>query len=121
MVDNALKIVKEFLQKGLFEESERAIVFRGENLTPNFILGVFVNKEGLPTYEAKDIAHAIRKYEAYKSDKSIIITANEQDGYFEVMLQALKEIRPEIAIQTTHLSHGMLNLLLVKCLPEKEI
>ena len=110
VVDNALKIVKEFLQKGLFEESERAIVFRGEKFDPKLHTRVFVNKEGLPTYEAKDIAHAIRKYEAYKSDKSIIITANEQDGYFEVMLQALKEIRPEIAIQTTHLSHGMLKL-----------
>ncbi len=110
VVDNALKIVKEFLQKGLFEESERAIVFRGEKFDPKLHTRVFVNKEGLPTYEAKDIAHAIRKYEAYKSDKSIIITANEQDGYFEVMLRALKEIRPEIAIQTTHLSHGMLKL-----------
>ena len=110
VVDNALKIVKEFLQKGLFEESERAIVFRGEKFDPKLHTRVFVNKEGLPTYEAKDIAHAIRKYEAYKSDKSIIITANEQDGYFEVMLRALKEIRPEIATQTTHLSHGMLKL-----------
>ena len=84
------------MQKGLFEESERAIVFRGEKFDPKLHTRVFVNKEGLPTYEAKDIAHAIRKYEAYKSDKSIIITANEQDGYFEVMLRALKEIRPKL-------------------------
>jgi arginyl-tRNA synthetase len=108
--DEALKIIKEFLAEGLFEESDGAIIFRGEKFDPKLHTRVFVTKQGLPTYEAKDIAHAIRKYKKYKSDKSIIITANEQDEYFKVMLRALKEIKLEIAEQTMHLSHGMLNL-----------
>ncbi len=110
VADDALKIVKEFLQKGLFEESDGAVVFRGENYDPKLHTRVFLTKQGLPTYEAKDVAHALRKYKEYKSDKSIIITANEQDNYFEVMLRALKEIKPEVANQTRHLSHGMLKL-----------
>lgn len=110
IADESLKIVKEFLKKGLFEESDGAIIFRGEKFDPKLHTRVFVTKQGLPTYEAKDIAHAIRKYKEYESDKSIIITANEQDNYFEVMLRALKEIKPEIAEQTKHLSHGMLKL-----------
>jgi arginyl-tRNA synthetase len=110
VADSALTIVKEFLKKGLFEESEGAIVFRGENFDPKLHTRVFVTKQGLPMYEAKDIAHAIRKYDAYKFDKSIIITANEQDEYFKVMLRALKEINPKIAESTMHLSHGILKL-----------
>ena len=110
IANNALKIVKEFLVKGLFEESDGAVIFRGEKFDPKLHTRVFVTKQGLPTYEAKDIAHALRKYQEYKSDKSIIITANEQDEYFKVMLRALKEINPDIANQTIHLSHGMLNL-----------
>lgn len=110
IADNALKIVKEFLVQGLFEESDGAIIFRGEKFDLKLHTRVFVTKQGLPTYEAKDIAHALRKYQEYKSDKSIIITANEQDEYFKVMLCALKKINPEIAERTVHLSHGMLNL-----------
>lgn len=108
--DDALKIVKEYLKKGLFEESDGAIVFRGEKFDPKLHTRVFVTKQDLPTYEAKDVAHALRKYKEYKSDKSIIITANEQNEYFKVMLRALKEIKPEIADGTMHLSHGMLKL-----------
>ncbi len=110
VADSALTIVKEFLKQGLFEESEGAIVFKGENFDPKLHTRVFVTKQGLPMYEAKDIAHAIRKYNAYKFDKSIIITANEQDEYFKVMLRALKEINPKIAESTMHLSHGILKL-----------
>ena len=110
IAEESLKIIKEFLKKGLFEESDGAIVFKGEKFNPKLHTRVFVTKQGLPTYEAKDIAHAIRKYDEYKSDKSIIITANEQNEYFKVMLEALKEIKPAIANQTEHISHGMLNL-----------
>jgi len=108
--DDALKIVREYLEKGLFEESNGAIIFKGEKFDPKLHTRVFVTKQGLPTYEAKDIAHAIRKYKKYESDKSIVITANEQNDYFKVVLRALKEIKSEIANQTTHLSHGMLSL-----------
>ena len=110
VADDALNIVKEFLQKGIFEESEGAIVFKGEKYDPKLHTRVFISSEGFPMYEAKDIAHALRKYKIYKSDKSLILTANEQDGYFKVMLRALQEINPEVAAQTQHLSHGILKL-----------
>jgi arginyl-tRNA synthetase len=110
VADEALKIVKEFLQKGVFEESEDAVVFKGEKYDPKLHTRVFVSSEGFPMYEAKDIAHAIRKYNTYRSEKSLILTANEQDGYFKVMLRALQEINPEVAAQTQHLSHGILKL-----------
>ncbi len=110
VTDSALKIVKEFLEKGVFEESDGAIIFDGKKYDPKLHTRVFVNSQGIPMYEAKDIAHALRKYETYAFDKSIIITANEQDEYFKVVLRALQEVNSEIAKRTKHLSHGILKL-----------
>ncbi|HEY4508732.1 MAG TPA: arginine--tRNA ligase [Candidatus Paceibacterota bacterium] len=110
VADDALRIVREFIKKGVFEESEGAVVFHGEKYDPKLHTRVFINSQGIPMYEAKDIAHAIRKYDQYKFDKSIIITANEQNEYFKVVLRALQEIRSDIAEKTQHLSHGLLKL-----------
>jgi arginyl-tRNA synthetase len=104
---DALKIVKANVGK-VFEDSDGATVYKGE--TRGLHTRVFVNSQGLPTYEAKDIAHALRKFREVPADESIIITANEQDDYFRVVLSALSEISPEVAERTKHLSHGMLRL-----------
>ncbi len=110
VADDALKIVREYLKKGIFEESDGAIVFHGEKFDPKLHTRVFINSQGLPTYEAKDIAHALRKYKKFHFDESIIVTANEQNGYFQVVLRALQEIDADIAQKTHHLSHGLLQL-----------
>ena len=110
VVDDAIYIIKEFVKKGVFEESEGATVFHGEKYDMSLHTRVFINSQGIPTYEAKDIAHAIRKYKTYKFDKSIIVTANEQNEYFKVVLCALSQIDKNIAEKTMHLSHGMLKL-----------
>ena len=71
---------------------------------------VFINSEGLPTYEAKDLANAEIKYGKYKYDKSVVVTASEQSDYFKVMLCAMQQINPKLAAKTKHISHGMLRL-----------
>lgn len=106
----AAVLAKKFLEASIFESSDGAVVFKAEKHDPSLHTRVFLNSQGIPTYEAKDIAHAVRKNEIYKADQSIIITANEQNGYFKVVLTALKQLFPEIAEKTTHLSHGMLKL-----------
>ena len=81
---------------------------------------MFLNKEGLPTYESKEIALALKKYEDFKFDKSIIITANEQTPYFNVVLDALSQLEPLIANSTVHFGHGMVKLPeLRKCQVER--
>jgi arginyl-tRNA synthetase len=110
VADDALKIVREFLAKGVFEESDGAVVFKGEKYDPKLHTRVFISSQGIPMYEAKDIAHALRKYDTYKFDKSIIVTANEQSQYFKVVLRALQEVNPEIAGKTEHVAHGLLKL-----------
>jgi len=108
VADDALRIVREFVSKGLFEESDGAIVFHGEKYDKRLHTRVFVSSQGIPMYEAKDIAHALRKHKIYPFDKAIIITANEQDGYFQVVLEALRHVDTNIGGKTQHLSHGIL-------------
>jgi arginyl-tRNA synthetase len=104
------KIVLEFLKKGIFEESEGAIVFKGEKYDPSLHTRVFINSEGLPTYEAKELGLAKMKYDKYPYDLSIVITGNEVNDYFRILLAAMKLIFPDLASKTKHLSHGMLRL-----------
>ena len=104
------KVVLEFLKKGIFEESDGAVVFRGEKYDKKLHTRVFINSQGLPVYEAKELALAKIKYEKYKYDKSIVITGNEIDEYFKVLLAAMNEVFPDLASKTKHLSHGMLRL-----------
>lgn len=101
------KIVTEFLKKGVFEKSDGAIVFRGEKY--GLHTRVFITSQGLPTYEAKELGLNQAKFEREPNlSQSIIITANEQDDYFKVVLKAMEEIYPEIAKKTKHISHGLL-------------
>ncbi|MCX6786274.1 MAG: arginine--tRNA ligase [Candidatus Kaiserbacteria bacterium] len=103
-----LRIVRDGIKKGIFEESEGAVIYRGEKKGLHTL--VFITSAGTPTYEAKDIGLAFLKEERVQSGRSLIITANEQIGHFKVMLSALNEIAPLIAKKTEHIPHGFLKL-----------
>ncbi len=103
-----MTVVGEGLAKGVFEKSQGAVVFPGEKY--GLHTRVFVNSLGLPTYEAKELGLAPKKYEDYKYDRSIIVTGNEIDDYFKVLLKALELISPELSKRTVHVSHGMVRL-----------
>ncbi len=101
------KLVEENIDK-VFERSDGAVIFRGE--THGLHTRVFLNRDGLPTYEAKELGLAPLKYEQYPYDQSLILTANEVSEYFKVLLAALKLIFPDLAAKTKHISHGLLRL-----------
>lgn len=103
-----LKIVQANLAKGIFKKSDGAIIFPGSEYGLHD--RVFVNSLGLPTYEAKELGLAPEKYRLVPYDASIILTGNEIDEYFKVLLKALEQIRPDLAAKTTHMSHGMVRL-----------
>lgn len=112
MGQKGLDIVKENTAgkgKGIFKESEGSVIYEGD---PNKGLHtrVFINSEGLPTYEAKELALAFKKYEDIHFDHSVIITANEQTPYFKVVFDALSQLSPEIANKYLHFDHGMVKL-----------
>jgi len=102
-------IVKKGLKEGVFEKGENgAIIFKGEKY--GLHTRVFINSESLPTYEAKDLGLAKIKYKKYAYDQSVVVTGNEINEYFKVMLCALKQISPKLAERTKHIGHGMMRL-----------
>ena len=105
---DGVALVGEFLEKGIFEKSEGAIVFKGEKYDPKLHTRVFINSQGIPTYEAKELGLNTKKWKKVRADKSIIITANEQADYFRVVLKALELVEPAAAKATEHISHGMM-------------
>lgn len=92
----------------VFSESDGAVVFGGEAF--GLHTRVFINREGLPTYETKDVGLLFTKYDDYHFNRSIVITANEQEQYMAVVLKAIEQFAPELANATTHLVHGMVRL-----------
>lgn len=93
----------------IFETSDGAVVYRGDE-AKGLHTRVFINKEGLPTYEAKELGLAQIKFDTYPYDISIVITGNEVNDYFKVLLDAMSKVFPELAAKTEHYSHGMLRL-----------
>ncbi|MBI3577380.1 arginine--tRNA ligase [Candidatus Gottesmanbacteria bacterium] len=100
--------VQKHITDGIFEKSDGAIIFRGEKF--GLHTRVFINKLGLPTYEAKELGLAPMKYEDWPYDASYIITAKEIDEYFKVLIAAMKQVAPELGEKTTHIGHGMVRL-----------
>jgi arginyl-tRNA synthetase len=93
----------------VFPESDGAHVFKGEEY--GLHTRVFLNKEGLPTYEAKELALAKLKEDRLGSyDHSVITTAHEVNEYFKVLKQAMSFVYPELAAKTEHIGHGMVRL-----------
>jgi len=103
-----LKIVRDNLQKGVFEESQGAIIFPGEK--HGLHNRVFITGQALPTYEAKELGLAFRKYQDFTYDLSIIVTGNEIVDYFKVLIMAIEQVNPKLAAKTLHITHGMLRM-----------
>lgn len=116
------EIVKAHVNKETGKEvfeigKEGAIVFdtkrKKNNETEETIKSVFINSEGYPTYEAKDLGLLDLKYQYFPFDYNFFITDNEQVPHFEVVLQAANELGSDwekIAERSKHIPHGRLNL-----------
>ncbi len=107
-IEPGLRVVHDGLEKGIFEKSDGAVIYRGEKKGLHTL--VFVTSRGTPTYETKDVGLAFLREERIVSDKVIITTGAEQVGHFEVVLAALSEIAPQVAAKTHHVPHGLLRL-----------
>jgi len=71
---------------------------------------VFINSQGLPTYEAKDVGLIMCKWEDYHFDSSVIITGNDIIEYMKVVLKSVEQFMPELPARTRHLTHGIVKL-----------
>ena len=106
----------------IFEKSDGAIVYdtgiKKNKQSEETIKSVFINSEGHPTYEAKDLGLLELKGMRYnvfgdkQLDYSMIITDNEQIPHFEVVLDVAKKINnlKHIAEHTINIPHGRMTL-----------
>ena len=109
MVANlGLEKVKAELDKGVYEYSNGAVIFNGDKF--GLHTRVFINKEGVPTYETKDVGLIFTKWQDYHFDKSVVITGSEQLDYMKVVLKSVEQYAPELVEKTTHLIHGLVKL-----------
>ncbi len=101
------KIVRDHIGS-IFDESEGAVIYRGEQ--DGLHTRVFINREGYPTYEAKDIGLLSLKFSKYNPDLSIFVTDHEQEEYFKVVSAAAGKINPVWKEKTVHVTHGRMTL-----------
>ena len=101
-------LVFEFLKKDIFKKSQGAIIFEGSRYGLHD--RVFLNSEGFPTYEAKELALAEMRYNEFHPDSIIHVVGKEQTEYFKVVFKALEFVVPESGGKEVHLPGGFLRL-----------
>jgi arginyl-tRNA synthetase len=101
------KVVRDSVGK-VFDESDGAVIFHGENYDKKLHTRVFINSQGLPTYETKEIGLTMTKFEKENPDLSIVVTATEQAEYMKVVQKAISLIHPDYEKRMKHITHGMM-------------
>lgn len=105
------KIVRAHTPR-VFTESDGAIVYIPEALRKDINTAVFINSQGNPTYEAKDLGLIDMKFKRFAPDVSIFITDNNQIPHFNVVLAAAEQIDNEWktrAEKSKHVAHGRMS------------
>jgi arginyl-tRNA synthetase len=102
------KIVLENTPK-VFTESEGAVVYIPDQEKKNLNTAVFINSQGNPTYEAKDIGLLDLKFERYSPDLSLFVTDHEQTSHFNIVLDAAEHINKTWSDKSTHIYHGRMS------------
>lgn len=105
--ETGMKLVKDNVGK-IFEESDGAIIFKGENY--GLHTRVFVTSYDTPTYEAKDMGLAKMKSEEWDFDIALVTTAREQNSYWDVVIKAAELVVPELKGKLKHFGFGFIDL-----------
>ncbi|MCC7436630.1 arginine--tRNA ligase [Candidatus Nomurabacteria bacterium] len=92
----------------VFSESEGAIVYVPEE-NKKLHTSVFINSQGNPTYEAKDLGLLDLKFKSYNPDQSIFVTDGQQVSHFQVVLDAGGKINPAWQEKSFHRYHGRMS------------
>jgi arginyl-tRNA synthetase len=109
-VDEAgLKIVDEFLAKGVFVESRGAIGIENPEIEhmPFFMLR---KSDGTGLYATKDLALARMKFEEFGIDRSIYVVDARQSDHFKQVFLTLKKMGFAQAALCEHVGYEMVEL-----------
>lgn len=108
VADSGREEVMAALKKGIFEQSDGAVIFDGEKF--GLHKRVFINGKGFPTYEGKDIGLAKLQFGEYSPDLIIHAVAPEQTDYFKVIFKAIEQVFGETAGRELHVPYGWVRL-----------
>ncbi len=104
-----LKMVEEFLNKGLFVESEGAVGIFNEEIKhmPFFMLR---KGDGTSLYSTKDLALARLKFEKFAIDRSIYVVDVRQSDHFRHVFRTLEKMGFSQASACEHVGYEMVEL-----------
>lgn len=107
------KIGKDIVLKNIpevFTESDGAVVYIPQEERKDINTSVFINSEGHPTYEAKDLGLIQKKFTEYgQVDTSYFVTDIQQAHHFKVVLDAASKLGndwKERVEKSIHVPHG---------------
>jgi len=81
MAKRSIELIDELVKKNILEKSDGAIIFNGEGHGVH--TRVFLNKEGYPTYEGKELPLAEKETTDFgEVDKIIHVVTEEQTSFF---------------------------------------
>lgn len=106
--ERGIELVQEGKDRGIFRESEGAIIFSGSEYDLHD--RVFINSKGYPTYEGKELALAEKHFSDFDPHMVIHVVGKEQTGYFQVVIKALEQLMPQTTGREYHLVGGYLQL-----------
>lgn len=104
------EIVKKYTPD-VFTESEQVekqkpIIYIPDESKKHLNTAVFINSQGNPTYETKDIGLLSIKFEKYHPDISLFVTDHEQIPHFQIVLDAAEHIDKTWSDNSRHIAHG---------------
>jgi arginyl-tRNA synthetase len=103
------ELVEEGLKKGVFFKQEDGSVWI--DLTADGLDQKIVQrKDGTAVYMTQDIGLAVKKYEEFRSDRSIYVVGDEQNYHFKVLKLICQKLGLPSADGIFHLSYGMVEL-----------
>ena len=104
-----LKLVDEFLQKGIFVESEGAVGIMNPEIEhmPFFMLR---KRDGTGLYATKDLALARVKFEEFGIDRSIYVVDARQSDHFKQVFLTLRKMGFAQAELCEHVAYEMVEL-----------
>lgn len=107
--ESGLKLVDEFLQRGVFVESEGAVGVVNDEVKhmPFFMLR---KRDGTSLYSTKDLALARLKFEQYRIDRSIYVVDVRQSDHFRHVFLTLKKMGFPQADRCQHVPYEMVEL-----------
>lgn len=98
-------LVREFQEKGVFDESDGAI---GANLRDeNLGFCILIKRDGTATYACRDLALARIKFDQYKADRSVYVVDASQTLHFQQVFACLRRMGYKQAERCTHFGYAL--------------